>query len=221
MSTAGKFNRNAANSIELSKDGQPIFFSNGAPTCSFENPFEEAARWAERSEVKLKDTLNLFVLGLGSGYHVHELVRLSHLRQIWVVDDRKEAINFYLKYHKFDHRFKFVHISSKKEFKSDHYLRQCVLRPYKVVSFFPAIKHQRELYSWIEALLLGRTQETLNDLIEMRGDFKSKARKPIKIVDNNQSGLLSIKEIKPILESEFDLTHQQQGCLGILQELIK
>ena len=210
--------------IEMSKDGQPILTLDGVHSCSFESPVEEAKRWIERHRETLLNTTNVFVLGLGSGYHVRELAQFANLRQIWVIDDKKEAINFYFKYHKFDHRFKFYNFQDKKDLKSNPEIRLNFLRPYKVVDFYPAAKHNRNFFNWLKETLVGRTQASLAELLALRADFNAKNKKSFKLIKTEKSEpsqLLSIKDIKPLLENEYELSQHQQACINILQELIR
>jgi hypothetical protein len=155
---------------------------------------------------------------------VRELAQFANLRQIWVIDDKKDSINFYFKYHKFDHRFKFYNFDDKKDFKGDSEIRLNLLRPYKIVDFYPAVKHNRNFFSWLKETLTGRTEASLAELLTLRADFNAKNKKNFKLLKAEKtepSHLLSIKDIKPILESEYEISQQQQSCINILQELIR
>jgi hypothetical protein len=210
--------------IELSKDGQPILTFNGMPTCSFESPQEEAQRWIARHRETLLNTTNVFVLGLGSGYHVRELAQFENLRQIWIIDDTKESKNFYFKYHKFDHRFKFYNFNDKKELKNNSEFRLNILRPYKVIDFYPAVKHNREFFNWLKLTLVGRTEASLVELLALRADMSIKQKKNFKLVkseERDSAQALSIKDLKPLLENDYDLNQQQLSYLNILQELVR
>ena len=63
-------------SIGTARGGQPVIQKNGRWLASSFDPVREAQAWAKKASLGVKHGESIFILGLGSGYHVAELAKL-------------------------------------------------------------------------------------------------------------------------------------------------
>lgn len=79
--------------IETARGGQPVVKREGRWLASSFDPVREGSAWAKKAAANVQPGEQVFVFGLGSGYHVTELAKLVSRDQFLVFEESIEVAN--------------------------------------------------------------------------------------------------------------------------------
>lgn len=144
----------------LTPDGQTVFRLNGCLLSSRIDPRQEAKSWLESRRELLLGVRTIVVLGLGSGYHIEELLSAT-TADILVIENNSLLIAAFsdapdradlLK----SSRVTVAQVSNLREVRQDRQIRAAASRSFIVLDFPASVNRDREFYRSVRELLLGR-----------------------------------------------------------------
>ena len=143
---------------------------NGRLLASRVDPVGEAKRWVERRRPFLNRVRGIFVLGIGSGYHVAELARETKAK-ILVIERHTELARTVTGTELWrNSRAQSVVAQSLTELWSNELLRFMVESSYLVLSHQPSRAAFPKFYAAAEKRLIARDPKSLRWLMELRGE---------------------------------------------------
>lgn len=153
--------------FHLTEMGKSVASLSGRQLSSFVDPCKEAHNWVDHYKHLISGKDVIFVLGLGSGYHVDELLRGTKSK-IVVVEQLPDLISHFEKnFNSETKRIQFISLDeSSNEFKKilcDKGVR------YSTLTFAPAILHEQKRYARIYEDLSGRSSRGVQTHFMLRG----------------------------------------------------
>ncbi len=182
-------------------DGEKVLRYNGRLLASRFDPLSEAKAWLASRMNLLQQVKTVFVLGLGSGHHVMELLKHTPGR-IVVLETESEIIEYGhqlagLK----DNRVTIEEIKSASSLRAMDAVKSGVRESFVVLRHGPSVAASSKLYREVQAQLLGRDWGSLTWQWKLKGhpDFDSlpaigATEKPLTIYDLEQTELVSNSE---------------------------
>ncbi len=165
------------------------------------DPEVEAQHWLNSRREFLETARTVFVLGLGSGYHVGEILKRTTANVI-VLEASTEVIAANSEFHSFDPlRVNLIPIVSARTLRSQDAVREAIQQSFIVLSYAPSVSLSPELYAQCRAQLIGRDWGTLNWQWKIKGgpNFDTavqvtKVDSPLTIYDLEQTELVQNSE---------------------------
>ena len=78
--------------VVQARSGDEFYVFEGKPLASRNDPQSESQRWCESYAQRIRGCKSVFVLGVGSGFHLIELIKCYPSLPIYVLDPRKELV---------------------------------------------------------------------------------------------------------------------------------
>lgn len=192
---------------QLSRSGHRTLKFNGRLVASRENPIQEARRWVDSNRSRFLGRKNVFVLGVGCGYHlellaqevgVKKVIGLEFARPLyeWAVDRLSRADLTKTG------SLSIIHLTTDLFLPEE--IANLMSEEYAVLKFFPSTSLCLEPYANAYSTLLGRNQKGLSMIHRVRPDL----------------GLDKISSAEPISINHF-IPNTQDGVWKLLSELIK
>jgi hypothetical protein len=186
--------------IEAS-NGHKIVRYDGRLTASRIDPVREAREWLSRHGVFVADVKSIFVLGLGSGYHVAHLQE-STSAEIVVIEPDLQLIDAVSGWQHFDpHRVFIEPIQTSRGLRACEKIRLAVKESFLVLTHPPSEAFQPEYFKDVKAQLLGRDWGSLNWQWNLKGFAPLEAASrvqsseaPLSIYDLEQTELVQNSE---------------------------
>lgn len=153
--------------VHFTESGDSVVSLSGRQLSSFVDPMKEAKLWMDHYQHLIKDKDVIFVLGLGSGYHVAKLTE-EVTSKIIVFEDIAELIaHFKNTFIDKKDKVRFVPLSGsfneiKREFSKGKV--RC-----SALTFAPAILHNKKRYAEIYQVLSGRSVQGIQAQFALRG----------------------------------------------------
>lgn len=187
--------------FEVSQKGQRTFTWNGKHLCSSFDPIRQGQRWAAKIAAEIEKEQCIFVLGLGNGFHIRELIRLNLGLSVIVVNQVRDFET------PFEHLMglesslvNVVTINSIKELSSLEVIKKGFSQSYSVVSFPPAFLSDLNLFLDIKNFLCGRVQESAESLAMSR-NWKLHPNKRKHLKEKKTSEGLQLIDFGSMIES--------------------
>jgi hypothetical protein len=153
----------------LAKNGSAVLRKEGRLLASAVDPQAEAREWVMRRPILLTQVKSIFVLGVGSGYHVSELFFQTNAT-IVVVDRDQELVDSAREIQKFDsQRIHFQCVDAAKALRASDIVRSAVRESFLVLQHAASISHDAGFFNECEAQLLGRDWGHLNWQWQLKG----------------------------------------------------
>lgn len=151
--------------LQKTEKGLPVVSVNGRQTCSFVDPEKEADDWVKHYAEVIRGRTHVVVLGLGSGYHVEELLKAT-TASVFIVENNDRIIeNFKRNFASAQTRIQIFRTS----LDSLSRLAQVLEGSFVTLPFAPAVIFDRERYQSVYEWLCGRTTAHLAAQFELRG----------------------------------------------------
>jgi hypothetical protein len=144
--------------VERSRSGQPYLIVSGRCLSSSFDPQAEAEKWVAHCADRCHDRATLFVLGLGSGYHVQALHQTYPHAQIFVFEAHHEVIAAVAKIHTFTDAIHILPIDREHRFDQNLETRLFQGR-HAVLSHSASLQLDQQLYLDLTSFLTGRDPE--------------------------------------------------------------
>ena len=141
--------------FETARNGQLILKKDGRFLGSSFDPAKEARLWAERAVQGGHPEEGLIVLGLGSGYHVAELIALTP-KPVLVIDSDQAIADGVKEIVPSIPAAQILIESDWTRLIERTRFRDAVTRPYRVVTFGPSAQIDSEYFRAVEHLLIAR-----------------------------------------------------------------
>lgn len=158
--------------IGVAKSGDKIVKLNGRSLSSQYNPVAEASGWAKQQQKQLTLSSNVFVLGLGGGYHVSSLHQLYSGKNFLVIEPEPELFKFFEENFQLDAAaVKVVLADSAEEILSNSDVKSMLKTPYVVVRP-PCFDEKRVVFfNDLQDVLLARSVPGLKRFLKLRPDL--------------------------------------------------
>jgi len=201
------------------RNGQQIFKFKNRLLCSRVNPQGEAFEFIESQFARLEDVPNIFVVGLGCGYHVKALLERLPAKRLIVISANAYLLNqFKVLFPIESAMIEIIEVQDLRSFTESALVKEYVTKFYTTLVFQPATHTEPEIYSSIESMLLGRSEVAFRWLAQLRGQMNAPLTpEPIRIL---KGGALSIKDIL-FFESQMECVRMTKSQILTLNELIK
>ena len=187
--------------IVHAENGDKVLRFDGRLLASRFDPRQEAQAWAAQRLHFLDKVRTIFILGMGSGHHVAELLHVSPANQV-VIEASPEILAASLQVQEFSHaRVTILHVPSGRSLRMMDAVKNAVRESFVVVSHTPSITLFPEVYRQCREQLLGRDWGNLNWQWKLRNgpSFDKAARihpagEPLSLHDLEQTELVQNSE---------------------------
>lgn len=214
------------------RDGLRVAKLNGKATASTMYPGQEAERWVNllSPTTFLNDDV-LYVVGVGSGWHLNQLLEKDPGRHIVGIDVSTELIQFARPHVQKEIELVTAHFpeslnlnSGDADFKS--WFAQAGLselirpagRTYRVIAHRLSLQREARL-GWIEEALLGRTPRSFAEHLRLRPELASQLR-PHVLAELATCPLLSVKNLQRAWGNQSESCVERR-VFRILEELVR
>lgn len=155
--------------IVSAESGEKVLRFQGRLLASRFDPRREAREWIAARKKFLSKVRSVFVLGLGSGHHIGELLEATQAR-IVVLEASAEIIQASFDLNAFDSaRVSLHHISSARTLRKIDEVKTAVTQSFIVMTHAPSFSLFPEIYKDIQAQLIARDWGNLNWQWKLRG----------------------------------------------------
>lgn len=202
--------------IVSAESGDKVLRFQGRLLASRFDPRREAREWIASRRTFLDKVRSIFVLGVGSGHHIVELLEATSARII-VLETNAEILQAAFDLHQFDpSRVSLQHISSARNLRKIEEVKAGVVQSFIVMTHAPSFSLSPEIYRDCEAQLIARDWGNLNWQWKLRGsaDFD---RTPRIDGTGNTLSLHDIEQTELVQNSE----EREKLLFRALRELIK
>lgn len=187
--------------IVSAESGEKVLRYQGRLLASRFDPIREAQDWIQSRQRFLKDVRTIFVLGIGSGHHINELVK-STSAKIVVLEANEEILKAVTEIHNFDDaRVSLHHVPSTRSLRKIEAVKAAVAKSFLVLVHAPSFALNAEIYKEFRTQLLGRDWGNLNWQWKLRNapGFDRNARidsggEPLSLHDLEQTELVQNSE---------------------------
>lgn len=193
------------------ESGDEVLRLNGRLLASRFDPKREARDWLAARREFIASVRSIFVLGLGCGFHVHEL-RGACAAEILVLEANADLVNSFAG----ADRVRVLHLSSARELRAMDEVKRGVRESFVTLTHAPSFASNPEFYTACRTQLLGREWGALSWQWRMRNgpDFDRVPRieggnSPLTIHDLEQTELVQNSE------------ERERLLLRALRELVK
>jgi hypothetical protein len=198
------------------KNGSLVVRDGGRWLASAFDPQSEARTWLARRREFLDKVKCVFVLGAGSGYHIHALSTQTSA-DIVVIDTRIDLIEAVRTIHAFDSdRIKFVCVDSTRQLRAAESVRAGVAQSFVILQHGPSLASHPILFRELHAQLLGRDWGALNWQWKMMGLSTLESQPQIQ----KGADALTILDLEQA-ELIQDSTERERMLVKALRELVK
>lgn len=211
----------------LSRSEDVVLLLNGTSICSRIDPWLEAQKWIDLNCSLIESYPTLIVLGLGAGYHIIRLAETFPNKKIHVIENNLNLIELFDRQMLSKNKKCREHITCHwiHEYKKikDWEFRFYRDSRYAVLRFNPRCFLEKDFYSHLEDMLIGRKFESFVEQARFKNNltFLLENKNWLDSVSSDQKKLLSINEILSGIEQQpFPLTKEQR-IWKTLGELIK
>jgi hypothetical protein len=144
--------RNSQYRLEASRNGLTVPVINDVYLHSIYNPVKEAQTFAETQEKNIKAKKHILILGLGFGYHVEEIARISSQfhndYQIVILEPNKRLVDDFINTRNFeDSKIKVICMDSVKELFGSWEFVQFLMNKPCIIKHDASFIVEREFYS--------------------------------------------------------------------------
>lgn len=208
--------------VETARGGQPVVKRDGRWLASSFDPVREGMAWAKKIVSQVRADEQVFVFGLGSGYHVTELAKLLPRDQYLVFEESREVAA-----RVFEICPELREESTIVEPEWTRIVESTVFRDrlpnvISVAKYGPSVQMQDEYYKNIERLLIGR--DRLSFLLQLKarpGIWSILDADKIAAFTTNQASTecISIKTLQRLF-AEHAVNARERQMWRVLEELV-
>ncbi len=216
----------------VARDGLRVAKLNGMATASTMQPGQEADRWVSLLPSTLWQTEDtIYVIGVGSGWHLEKLFGRDPGRRIVGIDVSDELIEFVRQ--QVNREIELVNVrfttnfdlaSREADFRT--WFAESGLadlarpsgRSYRVVSHRPSLQREPRL-KWVEEALLGRTPRSFVEHLRLRPELAAQLR-PHALAELATCPLLSVKSLQRAWMDRAEAATERR-VFRILEELVR
>lgn len=203
--------------VELAKNGLAILKKNGKLLASSVDPIREAASWVARVCEKSKPNEIMIVLGLGSGYHVVELMKCRPVDSFIIIESDIEILRETLKIFPALSAIKIIVEPDWQKLIENHVFKDAVGGVYQIAIHGATGQIDSVYICAVESLLLGREKPSFLLLLKARPDllgiFNPSA------IENLSDELVSIKTVSQLFGPK-SLASRERRLWRVLEELV-
>jgi len=216
----------------VARDGLRVAKLDGMATASTMQPGQEAERWVNLLPQSIWNTDDaLYVVGIGSGWHLEKLHEKDSGRRVVGLDVSSELIQFVRQHVSRDIELQHVPCPTElnlagqeSDFRSwvsasglDALLRPNA-RTYRVLSHRPSLQRDPRL-KWVEEALLGRTPRSFAEHLRVRPDLAAQLR-PHALAELATCPLLSVKSLQRAWTDRAESAPERR-LFRMLEELVR
>lgn len=203
----------------VAKSGDLIFDVDRRQLCSHHDPRLEAKNWSERRLSEGLNAKHLIIVGLGCGYHVEALKKLTN-KKIYVVEASKEILTACAKVHSMDFaNFNARYIPDIQAIKESAWMQEAMSASYQVLVYKPSFFSNRDSFEPIYDWLIARNWPALAWMWEQR--TQTALINQLQQVVNSDSNQLTLKDVDSLVEKSSLRGHSRSWMiLRALRELI-
>ncbi len=202
--------------VERSKTGLPILAQDGRLLSSAYDPVKEAKAWAVQAQLRLQKHAAAVILGLGSGYHVAELLKLEKHKPIIVIEKSSEIARCV---RDVSSEFIFESLIVDEDWTRllDHdELKRIQRLPFCMLKHGPTCQQSAEYYTKVEKLLLAR--DKISFLIHLRQRPELFSTLDVVRLDRLEPEIISIKTLTKLFKN--DQFMEERRLWKVLEELV-
>ncbi|HRK07044.1 MAG TPA: class I SAM-dependent methyltransferase [Pseudobdellovibrionaceae bacterium] len=216
----------------VARDGLRVAKLDGMATASTMQPGQEAERWVSLLPQSIWSTDDaLYVVGIGSGWHLEKLHEKDSGRRVVGLDVSHELIQFARQHVSRDIELQHVPCPAalnlagqEADFRSwvsasglDALLRPTG-RTYRVLSHRPSLQRDPRL-KWVEEALLGRTPRAFAEHLRVRPELAAQLR-PHALAELATCPLLSVKSLQRAWTDRAESAPERR-LFRMLEELVR
>ncbi len=199
-----------------SRSGKAVIKINGRHLASVVEPVLEARAWLSRRREFLDRVKTVFVLGAGSGYHIHEL-SLNTAARILVIERNSELCEAVKSIHRFDRsRIRFLELDRPRELRACEDVRVGLCGSFVVLQHAPSQAMDPDFYRDCLALLVARDWGNLNWQWQLNGFAPLESETRIQS-QRDPLSLLDLEQTELVQNSE----ERERMLIKALRELLK
>lgn len=203
--------------FENAKSGAPVLKKDGRWLASSVDPLREAAGWASTALERSGSRDSIFVLGLGAGYHVAELLRVRPRGTVTVIECDSEIRTAAEKISPSIIGARIIVEPNWMKLPELAAFRDAVASVYRIALHGPSVQSESEYYNSVERMLLGRDKLSFLLLLKARPEFLGllSADAIAKLEDE----AISVKTMARLFAPQAD-GHRERRLWRALEELV-
>lgn len=205
----------------ITRSGETVFKWQGRMTASSYDPRREAQEWLTSLALSMASESRLFVLGVGSGYHLVALRQAFPKRRIMAVDISTELIEGALGLHGSSlDGVDLVAIPTEAELLATERVRNYLRAPLQVVDHPASQQGSVMRYKEVRARVLNREPVLFADWLRREPRFARLF--PLQAIAGGDDGqLLSIKDLCRFVDTRGNANREDVLIIKALRELVK
>lgn len=203
--------------VEASRSGHPILKKDGRFLDSSFDPVKDATIWAERVAREAGDAESVFVLGVGTGYHIEALKVLLPSRMIVAIDCDSAVVSEATRINSALRSLSVVCETEWHRLIEHAAFRDGLGGRYAIAKHGPSCQIQMTYFHAVERLLIGR--EKIAFLLQLKTRPELYALFDPAAIEAMGPDLVSIKTLQNLF-SESSANRRERRLWKVLEELI-
>lgn len=203
--------------VEIAKSGQPVLKKDGRLLASSVDPQREAVKWADLISASAPPDDLVVVLGLGSGYHVLELMLRRPASQILVIESDRELFEITLRHFPDLCKVRILIEPVWQNLMNSEVFCGAVEGVYSVAVHGPSASIDSEFVKAVEVLLRGRDPKAFFILLKRRPELQAILQK--EEVAHLEHEQVNIKTLQRLFGHQPSVTRERR-LWRILEELV-
>ncbi|MGE0526173.1 MAG: hypothetical protein AB7G93_17680 [Bdellovibrionales bacterium] len=203
--------------IVTSSTGDPVVRFQGKLLASRFDPRMEAKSWLARRSLFVDKIEGVFVLGLGSGYHVLELQRATSGR-IMVIEPNPDIIAAAKSIHTFDSaRVMIECVTSARELRASENVKKLLMKSFTVLQHAPSVALSPKLHKACATQLMGRDWGSLSWQWQLREGYSLETNPRVESAVGAPLTIYDLEQTELVQNSE----ERERLLIKALRELVK
>lgn len=157
--------------VITARNGSRVIKKEGKLLASVFDPIREASAWADRTKAKLREDETVIILGIGSGYHVEELVSRCPNNSIFVVEKDVELAERALEICRGIRREQVIVEPDWVRLIESEVLQEAIDGIYRITLHGPSFQLDPDYFGAVDRLLRGRDKLSFLLLLKTRPEF--------------------------------------------------
>jgi hypothetical protein len=185
-----------------------VAYRNDKPLCSQRNPMQEADKWVSR--IDLEGIEKCYVIGLGGGYHIKNLLAKKSSLKVRVIEFDIELIENFKHSQSHNDHLEIINWNLTEDKK--RVLKESFYQKNSIFEFRPSWAHRDHEFVDVSHYLTGRTKESIDFYQKEVGSLFLETR------DLPKEHILTVKDL---IETQSILNDEVEKKWKVIRELIR
>ncbi len=184
---------------------------DGKLICSNRDPNGEADNWVSQF---LNLESNVYILGLGAGYHLEKFIEKFPLKSVCVIDNRGSLLNSFRNHSRMNlNKVQFAILNEASELFQLQIINDWAFEKVSILNFYPCQQCDKEFYLNLNKHLKGKSKESSKFYCDRLGlDWDLISRK-------EELKNYNIKEFNSLFDGQ--IKSEQKNIFSLLRELVR